>query len=149
MFVRLRPSEAPGGHRMTGSMAGSTPPPGVSVHPSAILESSEIGAGTRIGAFAHVLSGARIGANANVCDHVCIEGDVMIGDNATIKSGVQIWDGIRLEDNVFIGPNATFTNELYPRSKQPLASYIQTFLKEGCSVGAGSTILAGVTIGAH
>ena len=134
---------------MTGPMPGSAPPPGVFVHPNAILESSEIGVGTRIWAFAHVLPGARIGRDANVCDHVFIEGDVVIGDNATIKCGVQLWDGLRIEDNVFIGPNATFTNDLFPRSKQYPPSYKQTLLKEGCSVGAGATILAGLTIGPH
>lgn len=125
------------------------PPPGVFVHPNALLESSQVGAGTRIWAFAHVLPGARIGLNANVCDHVFIEGDVVIGDNATIKCGVQLWDGLRVEDNVFIGPNATFTNDLFPRSKETPASRPQTCLREGCSIGAGATILAGVTIGAH
>jgi UDP-2-acetamido-3-amino-2,3-dideoxy-glucuronate N-acetyltransferase len=124
-------------------------PPGVFVHPNALLESIEVGDGTRIWAFAHVLPGARIGVNANICDHVFIEGDVVIGNNATIKCGVQLWDGLRVEDNVFIGPNATFTNDLFPRSKQQPASYVQTLLKEGCSIGAGATILAGVTIGTH
>jgi UDP-2-acetamido-3-amino-2,3-dideoxy-glucuronate N-acetyltransferase len=125
------------------------PPPGVFVHPNALLESRDVGAGTRIWAFAHVLPGAHIGLNANVCDHVFIEGDVVVGDNATIKSGVQLWDGVRVEDNVFIGPNATFTNDLFPRSKQHPPSYTETFLKAGSSIGAGATILAGVTIGTH
>jgi UDP-2-acetamido-3-amino-2,3-dideoxy-glucuronate N-acetyltransferase len=127
----------------------STTPTGVFVHPNGILESAEVGAGTRIWAFAHVLAGARIGVNANVCDHVFIEDDVVIGDNVTVKCGVQLWDGLRVEDNVFIGPNATFTNDLFPRSKQRPAAYAQTLLKEGCSIGAGATILAGLTVGAH
>jgi UDP-2-acetamido-3-amino-2,3-dideoxy-glucuronate N-acetyltransferase len=124
-------------------------PPDVFVHPKAILESAQVGAGTRIWAFAHVLPGARIGVNANVCDHVFIESDVVIGDNATIKCGVQLWDGVRVEDNVFIGPNATFTNDLFPRSKKQPDSFTRTLLRDGCSIGAGATILAGVTIGAQ
>src|ERR1035437_1380937 len=86
-------------------------------HATAIVESSSIGRGTRIWAFAHVLPGAVIGANCNICDHTFIENDVHIGDRVTIKCGVQLWDGITIEDDVFIGPNATFTNDPFPRSK--------------------------------
>ncbi len=88
------------------------------VHPQALCESKTIGAKTRIWAFAHVLPGARIGADCNICDHVFIENDVVIGDRVTVKSGVQLWDGLRIADDVFIGPNATFSNDKYPRSKQ-------------------------------
>ena len=71
----------------------------------------------RIWAFAHVLPGAVIGRDCNICDHVFIENDVVIGDRVTIKCGVQLWDGVALEDDVFVGPNATFTNDPFPRSK--------------------------------
>jgi UDP-2-acetamido-3-amino-2,3-dideoxy-glucuronate N-acetyltransferase len=86
-------------------------------HPQSIVETEKVGEGTRIWAFAHVLPKAAIGAECNICDHVYIDNDVVVGDRVTIKSGVQLWDGIRLEDDVFVGPNATFTNDKFPRSK--------------------------------
>jgi acetyltransferase-like isoleucine patch superfamily enzyme len=124
------------------------PGPEVHVHPQALVESTDIGAGSRVWAFAHVLPGAVIGADANICDHVFIEGDVVVGDRVTIKSGVQLWDGLRVEDDVFIGPNATFTNDPMPRSKQYLERYAKTTLRRGCSIGANAVVLPGVTVGA-
>jgi acetyltransferase-like isoleucine patch superfamily enzyme len=76
-----------------------------------------------------------------------VENDVEISNNVTIKCGVQLWDGIRLKDNVFIGPNVTFTNDPFPRSKHYLNKYPETIVKEGASIGANATILPGVTIG--
>src|SRR5918992_1913345 len=120
---------------------------GVYVHPHALLETEEIGEGGRVWAFAHVLPGAWIGRDANICDHVFVENDVVIGNRVTLKSGVQLWDGLRVEDDVFIGPNATFVNDRFPRSKQHPQTYAQTRLRRGCSIGAGATVLSGVTIG--
>jgi acetyltransferase-like isoleucine patch superfamily enzyme len=117
------------------------------VHPNALCESTHIGAGTRIWAFAHVLPSARIGSDCNVCDHVFVENDVVIGDRVTIKSGVQIWDGVRLEDDVFVGPNATFTNDRFPRSKHPPPTFMPTLVGHHASIGANATILPGLTIG--
>ncbi len=117
------------------------------IHPLADVQSKKIGAGTRIWQFCVVLSGAEIGTNCNVNCNVFIENDVKIGDNVTIKSGVQIWDGIRIEGNVFIGPNATFTNDLTPRSKCYPENFKETIVQEGASLGANVTILAGITIG--
>lgn len=102
---------------------------------------------TNVWQFCVVLSKAQIGENCNICSHCFIENDVCIGDSVTIKCGVQVWDGVTIEDNVFIGPNVTFTNDLYPRSKQHPAEYIKTILKKGCSIGANSTIVCGITIG--
>lgn len=118
-------------------------------HPQALVESTRIGPGTRIWAFAHVLPGAVIGSDCNICDHVFIENDVVVGDRVTIKCGVQLWDGIRIEDDVFIGPNATFTNDRFPRSKhhQAAGNIPVTIVKRGASIGANATILPGVTIG--
>jgi acetyltransferase-like isoleucine patch superfamily enzyme len=116
-------------------------------HPNALCESSQIGSGTRIWAFAHVLPGARIGADCNICDHVFVENDVVIGDRVTVKCGVQLWDGVRLEDDVFIGPNATFTNDVFPRSRNHPATFAQTLVRQGASIGANATILPGITIG--
>ena len=116
-------------------------------HDLALVESPHIGANSRIWAFAHVLPDARIGEECNICDHVFVENDVVIGDRVTVKPGVQIWDGIRIEDDVFIGPNATFTNDPWPRSRQWLEEFPKTVVSEGASIGANATILPGVTIG--
>ncbi|OPG12438.1 WxcM-like domain-containing protein [Microbispora sp. GKU 823] len=117
------------------------------IHPQAICESTDIGAGTRIWAFAHVLPGARLGAECNICDGVFVENDVVLGDRVTVKCGVQIWDGITIEDDVFIGPNATFTNDPFPRSKVYPERFARTVVRSGASIGANSTILPGVEIG--
>ncbi len=116
-------------------------------HPQALVESERIGKGTRIWAFAHVLPGAVIGEDCNVCDHVFVENDVVVGDRVTLKCGVQLWDGIRLEDDVFVGPNATFTNDPFPRSRRHLEAYPRTLVREGASIGANATILCGLTVG--
>lgn len=117
------------------------------VHSHALCESSHIGKGTRIWAFSHVLPKAKIGEDCNVCDHVFIENDVVIGNRVTIKCGVQIWDGISIADDVFIGPNATFTNDRFPRSKVYPESFDRTVICKGASLGANCTILPGITIG--
>jgi UDP-2-acetamido-3-amino-2,3-dideoxy-glucuronate N-acetyltransferase len=116
-------------------------------HPQAIVESSRIGRGTRVWAFAHVLPGAQIGADCNLCDHVFVENDVRVGDRVTVKCGVQLWDGVTLEDDVFVGPNATFTNDLFPRSRERPERFTPTLVRAGASIGANATVLAGVTIG--
>lgn len=116
-------------------------------HPQALCESSHVGPGTRVWAFAHVLPGARLGRDCNVCDGVFIENDVVVGDRVTIKCGVQLWDGITLEDDVFIGPNATFTNDAFPRSRRPPPHFARTTVHQGASIGANATILPGLTIG--
>jgi UDP-2-acetamido-3-amino-2,3-dideoxy-glucuronate N-acetyltransferase len=118
------------------------------IHPQALCESSAIGAGTRIWAFAHVLPGARIGRDCNICDGVFVENDVTVGDRVTVKCGVQLWDGLLLEDDVFIGPNATFTNDRFPRSKVYPEAFSRTVVREGASIGANATILPGIEIGA-
>lgn len=117
------------------------------VHPQGICESSTVGDGTRVWAFAHVLPGAVIGADCNLCDHVFVENDVVVGDRVTVKSGVQLWDGVRLGDDVFVGPNVTFTNDRFPRSKQYPEQFLQTQVGDGASLGAGSVVLPGVRIG--
>ena len=122
-------------------------PEGVFVHPQALLESARVGAGSRVWAFAHVLPGAVIGRDCNICDHVFIENNVVVGDRVTIKCGIQLWDGLRIEDDVFLGPNVTFTNDRYPRSRQHLSEYPETVVKRGASIGATATILPGLVIG--
>jgi serine acetyltransferase len=95
------------------------------------------------------LKGARLGRDCNICDHVFVESKVILGDRVTVKSGVQLWDGVEAEDDVFIGPNATFCNDPFPRSKAYLESYPVTRIRRGASIGANATILAGLTIGRH
>lgn len=117
------------------------------IHELAYVETESVGQGTRIWAFAHILPGAVIGEDVNICDHTFIENDVIVGNRVTIKCGVYLWDGVRLEDDVFVGPNATFTNDLFPRSKQYLSDFPKTVVKCGASIGANATILPGITIG--
>ena len=121
----------------------------VTIHPKALLEEGvSIGPGTRIWAFAHVLSGAVIGADCNICDHTFVEGAVKIGNRVTIKCGVYLWDGIEIEDDVFVGPCVAFTNDLYPCSKRYPEQYLETRLMQGCcTIGANATILPRLHIG--
>jgi len=123
------------------------PPTSVFVHPRALCESRTVGEQTRIWAFSHVLPGARIGRDCNICDHVFIEDDVILGDRVTVKSGVQLWNGLRVGDDVFIGPNATFSNDKYPRSKHYERTVLETHIARGASIGGGATILPGLHIG--
>ncbi|RAU23600.1 dTDP-6-deoxy-3,4-keto-hexulose isomerase [Paramagnetospirillum kuznetsovii] len=117
------------------------------IHEDARVATPHVGEGTRIWQFTVVLAKARIGRDCNINAQVFIENDVVIGDRVTVKSGVQLWDGVRVEDDVFIGPNATFTNDFLPRSRRRPEKFLPTVLKRGCSVGANVTIVAGVTIG--
>jgi acetyltransferase-like isoleucine patch superfamily enzyme len=119
------------------------------IHPTAEVQSKFIGDGTKIWQYCVVLKNARIGKNCNLNYNVFIENNVIIGDNVTVKTGVQLWDGIRLEDNAFISPNVTFTNDNKPRSKQYPEKFLNTFVKEGASIGANSTIIGGITIGKY
>src|SRR5690606_25417754 len=120
----------------------------VFLHPQSICETTQIGPGTRVWAFAHILPGASIGEDCNLCDGVFVENDVVVGDRVTIKPGVQLWDGVTIEDDVFIGPNATFTNDPFPRSRVWPEAFHRTVVKAGASIGANATILPGLTIGA-
>lgn len=121
----------------------------VLIHPSADVASKIIGRGTRIWQFVVVLAGARIGEDCNVCSHCFIENDVVVGDRVTIKSGVQLWDGLRVGDDVFIGPNATFTNDKHPRSRNTEFVRLTTVIENGASIGAGAVLLPGIRIGAN
>jgi acetyltransferase-like isoleucine patch superfamily enzyme len=116
------------------------------IHELADVKSLMIGEGTRIWQFVVVLPGARIGKNCNICAHGMIENDVVIGDNVTVKNGVWLWDGITIEDNVQVGPGVVFTNDKYPRAKQPFELQ-RTLIRRHASIGAGAVILGGVTIG--
>lgn len=119
------------------------------IHHLSDVQSSAIGINTRIWQFVVVLPGAKIGQDCNICSHGLIENDVVIGDRVTVKSGVQLWDGLRIGDDVFIGPNASFTNDRFPRSKNKPENFLQTVIETGASIGAGVTILPGITIGSN
>ena len=117
------------------------------IHPLANVMSDVIGEGSRIWQFSVVLAGAVIGRDCNLNAHTLVEGGAILGDRVTLKCGVYVWDGITLEDDVFCGPNATFTNDKRPRSKQHPTVYAQTVVERGASIGAGAIILPGVRIG--
>jgi UDP-2-acetamido-3-amino-2,3-dideoxy-glucuronate N-acetyltransferase len=120
-------------------------------HSHAVVESNDIGTGTRIWAFAHVMRGARIGAQCNICDHVFVESGAVLGDNVTVKNGVAIWDRVIIEDNVFLGPNCVLTNDLNPRAyiKKSGDSLASTIIRANATIGANATIVCGVTIGRY
>lgn len=134
-------------------MQDSTPsaPPGVFVHRNGLCESAAVGAGTRIWAFAHVLSGAVIGGNCNICDGAFVEGGAVVGDRVTIKNQVMIFDGVTVEDNVFLGPGVIFTNDLRPRShiKRTGTTLLTTTIRQGATLGAGVVVVCGTTTGAN
>lgn len=125
--------------------------PSVFVHPHGLCESDLVGPGTRIWAFAHVLTGARIGSDCNVCDHAFVEGGASVGDRVTIKNAVLIWDRVTIEDDVFLGPNMVFTNDLRPRAavKKGRDQLLPTLVRRGATIGANATIVCGVTIGEY
>lgn len=117
-----------------------------SIHPLAFVESERIGSGTRVWVFAHVMPGAVIGRDCNVCDYVYVDDDVVIGDRVTIKAYTCVVDGMTIGDDVFIGPRATFTNDRFPRSRQPFNCQ-RTIIEAGASIGASVVVLPGIRIG--
>jgi acetyltransferase-like isoleucine patch superfamily enzyme len=129
-----------------------TAPEGVFVHERGLCESDQVGEGTRIWAFAHVLRGAIVGRDCNIGECSFIEGGAVLGDHCTVKNGVAVWDKVLCEDYVFLGPNAVLTNDYTPRAafkKDPETEYRRTLIREGASIGANATIVCGVTIGRH
>jgi len=125
------------------------------VHPLALVE-GEIGAGTRVWAFAHVMRGACVGRDCNIGEHAFIETGARIGDGVTVKNGALIWEGVTIGDGAFIGPGVVFTNDRAPRSAR-LAGVarsrerwlVPTVVEDGASIGGGAVIVAGVRIGAY
>ncbi len=117
------------------------------IHPLADCQNKNIPDSTNIWQYCVVLPGAQIGENVNICSHCFIENEVKIGNNVTVKCGVQVWDGIELEDNVMIGSNVTFTNDMYPRAKNKDWKLLKTKVCKGATIGAGCVVLPGLTIG--
>jgi len=124
---------------------------GVFVHERALCESASVGAGTRIWAFAHVMKAAQVGAGCNICDHVFIESGAIVGNRVTIKNAVLIWDRVIVEDDVFLGPNMVFTNDMNPRAafKKDSSAFLPTRVKQGATIGANATIVCGNFIGTY
>jgi len=129
------------------------------IHPQSLVESENIGIGTRVWAFAHVLEGAIVGESCNIGDHAFVEGGAIIGDNVTIKNHVCVWDGVSISDDVFVGPAVTFTNDKFPRSPRMDDAQeryskrenwlVETHVHRGASIGANATIIAGVELGPY
>jgi acetyltransferase-like isoleucine patch superfamily enzyme len=121
------------------------------VHPKALVESDDIGAHSRVWAFAHVMAGARIGADCNIGDHAFVEAGVRLGNNVTVKNGVSIWQGVEVEDDVFLGPNCVFTNDPNPRAyiKKTGDSLVSTRVRTRATIGANATIVCGITVGQY
>ena len=119
-------------------------------HPTAIVESQDIGEGTRIWHFAHVRSGAKIGNNCNIGKSVYIDIGAEIGSNVKIQNFVSVYRGVTIEDDVFVGPSATFTNDLYPRAFIWDEDHVSaTRICRGASIGANATIVSGITVGEY
>jgi UDP-2-acetamido-3-amino-2,3-dideoxy-glucuronate N-acetyltransferase len=121
-------------------------------HPAAMVESDDVGEGTRVWAFAHVLHGARVGRNCNLGEGVFVEGGAIIGDNVIVKNGVAIYDGVTVEDEAFLGPHCVFTNDLRPRAgryKRPPSTWAPTPIRRGATIGANATIVCGHEIGTY
>jgi acetyltransferase-like isoleucine patch superfamily enzyme len=123
--------------------------PSVRVHPRGLCESADVGPDTRIWAFAHVLEGAKVGAGCNICDHAFIESGAVVGNRVTVKNAVLIWDGVTVEDEVFLGPNMIFTNDMNPRAaiKKGPDELLKTMVRRGATIGANATIVCGIEIG--
>lgn len=125
--------------------------PPIFLHPHGLCESDQVGDGTRIWAFAHVLAGAVIGRQCNICDHAYIESGVTLGDRVTVKNNVLLFEGVTIEDDVFLGPGVIFTNDLRPRStiKRHGDDLLRTRIRMGATLGAGCVVICGVTVGVN
>ncbi|HET7486284.1 MAG TPA: acyltransferase [Acidimicrobiales bacterium] len=125
--------------------------PTVRLHAQSLCETADVGARTRIWAFTHLLPGARVGADCNLCDGVFVEGGVRIGDRVTVKNGVAMFDGLTVEDDVFIGPNAVFTNDPRPRRgyREGADHLLATLVRRGATIGANATVVCGRTVGEY
>ncbi len=126
-------------------------PAGVRVHPKGLCESDDVGAGTRVWAFAHVLPGARVGRDCNICDGAFVEDGAVLGDRVTVKNATLVFSGVTCEDEVFLGPNVLFTNDLRPRAaiRKGPDELVSTMVRRGVSLGAGTVVVCGTEIGEY
>jgi acetyltransferase-like isoleucine patch superfamily enzyme len=123
----------------------------VYIHPNGLCESTTVGSGSRVWAFAHVLHGAVVGANCNICDGAFVESGARLGDGVTVKNNVLVWDGVTVEDHAFLGPAMVFTNDLTPRAylRKDRDEFLPTVVRRGASIGAQAVVVCGVEIGAY
>lgn len=130
------------------------------IHPKAIVDdTAAMGLTTNVWAFAHVMAGACVGEHCNIGDHAFVESGAVVGNNVTLKNHVLVWEGISIEDDVFVGPGVTFTNDRFPRSpRMPAAKdrysdksnwLVKTVVRRGCAIGAAATICPGLELGAY
>lgn len=120
-------------------------------HPTAVVDpGAEIGSGTKIWHFSHIMTGCRIGRNCNIGQNVVVSPGVVLGDNVKVQNNVSVYTGVICEDDVFLGPSCVFTNVINPRSAVPRKDqYRKTLVKEGASIGANATVVCGCTIGKY
>ena len=117
-------------------------------HPTAVVDrGARVGAGTKIWHFCHVCAGARVGAGCVLGQNVFVAATAVVGDGCRIQNNVSIYDGVVLENDVFVGPSAVFTNDLYPRAGNREWTRVPTLVQRGASIGANATVICGVTIG--
>lgn len=120
-------------------------------HPTAVIdENCEIGTGTKIWHFSHIMSGCKIGKNCNIGQNVVVSPGVILGSNVKVQNNVSIYTGVICEDDVFLGPSMVFTNVINPRSAiNRKAEYARTHVGKGASIGANATIVCGHDIGEY
>ncbi len=118
-------------------------------HPSAVIDDGcEIGEGTKIWHFSHIMSKCKIGKNCNLGQNVVVSPEVVLGNNVKVQNNVSIYTGVVCEDDVFLGPSMVFTNVINPRSAvNRRGQYARTLVKKGASIGANATIVCGNDIG--
>jgi UDP-2-acetamido-3-amino-2,3-dideoxy-glucuronate N-acetyltransferase len=120
------------------------------VHPTAdVEEGAQVGAGTKVWHLSHIRSSARIGRECVIGRNVYVDADVTIGDLVKVQNNVSVYKGVTLEDEVFVGPSAVFTNDLNPRAQNPDWQVTPTLVRRGASIGANATIVCGVEIGPY
>jgi len=125
--------------------------PDVFIHETAVVDAgAQIGAGTKVWHFTHLMPRCRVGTNCILGQGVFVDNDVVIGNNVKIQNNVSVYNGVMLEDAVFIGPSVVFTNVINPRSFiERKQEFKQTLIRIGASIGANATIVCGVEIGAY
>lgn len=120
-------------------------------HETALVESDQVGEGTQVWAFAHIMKDAVVGAACKVGDHAFIESGATLGDRVVVKNGCLIWHGVHIGDDVFVGPNVVFTNVVAPRARYQTTAddWVNTEVAERATLGANSTIVCGIRIGVN
>src|SRR5215204_2849533 len=118
-------------------------------HPTAVIDAGcQIGAGTRIWHFSHIMPGCEIGQNCNIGQNVVVSPKVVLGNNVKVQNNVSIYEGVTCEDDVFLGPSMAFTNVINPRSHvNRKYEFKSTLVKKGATIGANATIICGIEIG--